>query len=118
VRSRRVSDLNAPITTGHISTATCELGNISWRLGRPSDAAGCHAAVEAHQGAAETLARLEKNVVANGVDLNAQPFTLGPWLEIGSGRISSVIGAGPESLYKARQLERGSRRKPFDILVS
>lgn len=118
VRSRRDGDLNAPITAGHISTATCELGNISWRLGRPADAAVCHDAVGAHRGAAETFALLEKNVEANGVDLNAQPFTLGPWLEIGSGRISGVTGGKPDTLDKAKQLERGTRRKPFDILVS
>src|SRR5581483_4762752 len=34
VRSGRQSDLNAPIEEGHLSSALCHLGNISYRLGR------------------------------------------------------------------------------------
>jgi predicted dehydrogenase len=34
VRSRKAGNLNAPIEEGHLSTALCHLGNISWRLGR------------------------------------------------------------------------------------
>ncbi|HEV3259296.1 MAG TPA: Gfo/Idh/MocA family oxidoreductase [Gemmataceae bacterium] len=33
VRSRRVEDLNADILEGHLSSALCHLGNISYRLG-------------------------------------------------------------------------------------
>jgi predicted dehydrogenase len=35
VRSRRVEDLNADILEGHLSSALCHLGNISYRLGKP-----------------------------------------------------------------------------------
>ena len=34
VRSRRVEDLNADILEGHLSSALCHLGNISYRLGQ------------------------------------------------------------------------------------
>ena len=33
VRSGKVEDLNADIEEGHISSALCHLGNISYRLG-------------------------------------------------------------------------------------
>ena len=33
VRSRKTEDLNAPILEGHLSSALCHLGNISYRLG-------------------------------------------------------------------------------------
>jgi hypothetical protein len=32
VRSRKQTDLNAPVLEGHISSALCHLGNISYRL--------------------------------------------------------------------------------------
>src|SRR5581483_5928816 len=35
VRSRRKEDLNADILEGHLSSALCHLGNISYRLGAP-----------------------------------------------------------------------------------
>jgi predicted dehydrogenase len=35
VRSRRYQDLNADILEGHLSSALCHLGNISYRLGGP-----------------------------------------------------------------------------------
>jgi hypothetical protein len=34
VRSRKVSDLNADILEGHLSSALCHTGNISYRLGK------------------------------------------------------------------------------------
>jgi predicted dehydrogenase len=34
VRSRKPEDLNAQVTAGHLSSALCHLGNISYRLGR------------------------------------------------------------------------------------
>jgi predicted dehydrogenase len=34
VRSRKVSDLNGPITEGHISSALCHTPNVSYRLGQ------------------------------------------------------------------------------------
>jgi hypothetical protein len=36
VRNRSVNDLNAPIVEGHLSSALCHLGNISYRLGEPA----------------------------------------------------------------------------------
>ena len=35
VRSRKYEDLNADILEGHLSSALCHLGNISYRLGTP-----------------------------------------------------------------------------------
>ena len=34
VKSRKTEDLNAEVTEGHLSSALCHLGNISYRLGR------------------------------------------------------------------------------------
>src|SRR5262249_28184004 len=37
VRSRKVSDLNADIAEGHLSSALCHLGNVSHRLRKPEE---------------------------------------------------------------------------------
>lgn len=115
VRSRRAEDLQAPLAEGHASSSACELANISWRIGRAATVAECREAVGAHAGAAEALAALEKNVIANGVSLDRQPFTLGPSIEYRDGSIASVSGGDRDALDRARSLARGTARKPYEI---
>ncbi len=115
VRSRRAEELQAPLAEGHASSSACELGTISWRLGRAATVAECREAVGAHPGAAEALAALEKNVVANDVSLERQPFALGPSIEYRDSRIQSVTGGKRDALDRARALARGAPRKPYEI---
>jgi predicted dehydrogenase len=78
VRSRKVEDLNAPITTGHPSAMMCHLGNISYRLGtqipfgKGYDALGENAHVTASIQAIE-----EQLKGALGVDLSKATYQLG-----------------------------------------
>ncbi len=119
VKSRRTSDLRAPIAEGHISTSGCHLGNISWRLGQPATVAACREAVSLHPRGGETLAGLEQNVAINGVDLKQQPFVLGPWLEIASGTDEIRAVEGDRNLLEAaRRLARGSHRPGYDFRAS
>jgi len=78
VRSRRVSDLNADILEGHLSSALCHLGNISYRLGKRSDPEEVRAAVARDATALETLDRMEEHLARNGVDIKASRLTVGP----------------------------------------
>jgi hypothetical protein len=62
VRSRRYEDLNADIEQGHLSSALCHLGNVSYRLGtmqpfgsRPSEVAESKQQEEAYAGFVEHL---------------------------------------------------------------
>ncbi len=80
VRSRKVSDLNADILEGHLSSALCHLGNISYRLGKEADPEEVRAAVSTDGAAMETLARMEEHLAANGVDLKASKLRVGPML--------------------------------------
>lgn len=115
VKSRRAADLKAPISEGHISTACCHFGNISWRLGGPADLAACQEAMKPHPRAEETVALLERNLAANGVDVRKHPFILGPLMEIESrtGGIKSV--SDPAALPAAQRLARGSHRKGYEL---
>jgi hypothetical protein len=78
VRSRKVADLNADILEGHLSSALCHLGNISYRLGKQSDPEEVRAAVARDATALETVARMEEHLARNGVDIRASRLTVGP----------------------------------------
>jgi predicted dehydrogenase len=83
VRSRKTSDLNADILEGHQSTALCHVGNISWRLGKPSapdDIEKQLAGLKAHDDALETFKRTRQHLADNEVDLDKSKLTLGPLL--------------------------------------
>lgn len=82
VRSRKPDDLSAEILEGHLSSALCHTGNISYRLGVTRNQNEIRERVKEHQPAAETLARMEEHLAVNGVDLKATPLTIGPWLEM------------------------------------
>jgi predicted dehydrogenase len=80
VRSRKVSDLNADILEGHLSSALCHTGNISYRLGQKEDQGKIHEAIKSNPAALETLARMEDHLEANLVDLSKTKATLGVFL--------------------------------------
>lgn len=115
LRRRRVEDLNAPITEGHVSSAVCHLANLSYRLGQPGKVSACQDALGEHAPVAEGFPRLVKSLEGIGVDLEKTPFTLGPSLEVnpGTGDIRKVGAGDATQLDQARRLARGSQRAPF-----
>jgi predicted dehydrogenase len=112
VRSRRSSDLNAPIETGNLSTSICLCGNISVRVGRPANFAACRKEASGHRGADETLAALESHLAANG--LTDAKLQLGPWLDLEAGNIIAASG-DPALLEAARRLLREPMRAPYQL---
>ncbi len=82
VRSRRRSDLHADILEGHLSSALCHTGNISYRLGKQADPQEISEAIKSDKDATETLGRMEEHLAANGVDLKATRATLGVFLRM------------------------------------
>jgi predicted dehydrogenase len=82
VRSRKFEDLNADILEGHLSSALCHLGNISYRLGttQPYDSAA--KAFGDDKSAAEAMARMSEHLKTNGVALDQTPYRVGPKLMI------------------------------------
>jgi len=107
VRSGRREDLNADILEGHISTAICHTGNISYRLGR-------RASVKAQRKQVGDIAcwrdmheRYVQYLGDIGVDPNTS--TLGPWLEC------DVENERIKGNAKANKLVKGSYRKPFEV---
>jgi predicted dehydrogenase len=81
VRSRRESDLHAPIAEGHHSTALCHLSNISYRLGSLQSPDEMRARIKGDKDALPTFERMAEHLAANGVDLEMTRATLGAVLK-------------------------------------
>jgi predicted dehydrogenase len=82
VRSRKSSDLNADILQGHLSSALCHTGNISYRLGTRQPVETIRERIKSSKGAEETLERMQQHLAANEVDIAKTPLTLGSYLEM------------------------------------
>ncbi len=83
VRSRAITDLNGDIEEGHLSSALCHLGNISYRLGAPMSGDELDkslATLHTTDNAKDTLARTLAHLADNGVDMAATKLTVGPVL--------------------------------------
>jgi len=119
VRSRRPQDLAAPVEIGHASAAVCHYGNISYRVGDPAPPAQVMGALEGITGAAEIGHSLQQHLGVHGIDLNKQPLTLGPWLELDDSRdhikALAPVGAAESRLAFAQHLLRETQRPPYVI---
>ena len=115
VRAGRREMLNAEVLEGHLSTAVCHVGNISYRLGKKASIKEMRAAVR-RSGTplgdglfAEMLERLLEHLTAHQIDPDAGTVTLGPWLEIDR----------PNERFKdneeANRLVRGFYREPYIV---
>jgi predicted dehydrogenase len=80
-RSRRVEDLNADILEGHLSSALCHTGNISYRLGKKEEPDAIMEKIKGDRFAAESFGRMTEHLSKNEVDLKKDLLTLGPPLK-------------------------------------
>ena len=82
VRSRQTADLNGQILDGHISSALCHTGNISYQIGRKSEPSEIREALKANKDAMDSLERMSSHLAANEVDVNVDKLTLGAFLKM------------------------------------
>jgi predicted dehydrogenase len=109
VRSRKHTDLHADILEGHLSSALCHTGNISYRLGQTRSPEEIRDAVKSNKDLAEALGRMEQPLTANHVDLTQTPATLGAVLKMDP-LTERFIGNAP-----ADQLLTREYRAPFVV---
>ncbi len=69
--------LNADVHEGHLSAALCHLGNISYRLGKPTPFDPKTKAFGDDKESYETFGRFEKHLADNGIKLDTSQYTLG-----------------------------------------
>jgi len=81
-RSRRVDDLHADILEGHLSSALCHTGNISYRLGQKEQPEAILEQIKGDTFAADTFERMQEHLAKNDVDVKKDQLTLGPVLKM------------------------------------
>ncbi len=110
VRSRRPEDLNADIVHGHFSSALCHLANISYRMGKEVPFVPRTQSFGDDKLAYEELKSMEEHLwVENGLNLRAEKYRLGAWLQVDASQQRIL---SPEA---ANQLLRRQYRKPFVV---
>jgi len=115
VRRRDASILKAPIEQGHISSACCHLGNISYRLGAPATPDRIKAAIKNSDLAGRIFDSIAEHLKANEVDLRKNAVTLGPLMTVDTASEEIVGLDGSSTLAAAKKLVRGSYRAPFIV---
>ncbi|MBN1343329.1 MAG: Gfo/Idh/MocA family oxidoreductase [Phycisphaerae bacterium] len=80
LRSGKREDLHADVLEGHISTAICHAGNVSYRLGKTASVGEMKTATAKAPLFAEMFDRLLVHLKAHEIDPDTA--TLGPWLDL------------------------------------
>ena len=81
VASRNQSDLACPILEGHLSSALCHLGNISYRVAQPQPFGVRTSALGDNVDLREAFGRFEQHLADNSLRLRELSYQLGPRLE-------------------------------------
>lgn len=102
--------LHADVQEGHVSSALCHAGNVSYRLGKKTSAADIAAAVKSSELLADGYARMLKHLEANGVQVRGEPaITLGESLAVDP-NTDQFVGND-----RAMELWTREFRKPFEV---
>jgi len=109
VRSRRSADLTADILEGHLSSALCHLGNVSYRLGSDQPFSKQTRAFGQDREAYETLVRLREHLKDNKVPLDKTSYRIGRKLTVDPATETFVNDA------EANHLLTREYRKPFVV---
>jgi predicted dehydrogenase len=109
VRSRKESDLHAPILEGHLSSALCHTGNISYRLGKQASPDAIKEQIKGDKDASNTFERMVEHLAANDVDVKKDLVTIGPVLKMNP-KTEKFIGSAD-----ADKLLTRNYRKPFVV---
>lgn len=117
VRSRKIEDLNADILQGHLSSALCHLGNVSYQLGESVSVAEAQHRLENVKPkgeALETFERVKHHLADNHVDLQSAKIQFGAALTV-DGKGESFTGGMSE---RANPLLSREYRKGFEVPAS
>lgn len=109
VRSRKSADLNGKILDGHISSALCHTGNISYRVGKQASPGELREKVKGNKEALDSLNRLITHLEANGVDVNVDKLTMGEFLKMDPKTEKFIKNAAADKLLTREY------RKPFVV---
>ncbi|MCK4294169.1 MAG: Gfo/Idh/MocA family oxidoreductase [Planctomycetes bacterium] len=111
VRSHKVSDLNADIEKGHISSALCHMGNVSHLVGKNASVEQIKEAIGDNEYFMDSFDRMVSHLNANEVDLKGTPLTVGPMLTMDP-RTEKFVGDYSDW---ANMLVKRNYREPFVV---
>jgi hypothetical protein len=106
VRSRKVSDLHADILEGHLSSALCHLGNVSYRLGTEPAFAAKSEALGDDKAVAETFERMEQHLKDNKVPLEETKYRVGRKLKLDP-KTETFVGDKEADALLTREYRKG-----------
>lgn len=114
VRSRKPTDLRAPLLEGHLSSTLVHLANISYRLGADLSVEQAREVIQDRgPEAEERFVGMIEHLRANEVDFSHTRVTVGPWLEFDSDA-ERFVGNG-ELVQRANALVKRTSRQPFVV---
>ena len=108
IRSRKQADLNADILEGHLSSALCHTGNISYRLGAQKSPGEIKEAIKGDKGLAEAFDRMAAHLAANEIDITKEKVTLGVPLKMDPKTERFVDNASPSSVARSSYPPKGA----------
>lgn len=111
LQSRKHTDLNADILEGHLSSALCHTGNISYRLGKETSTKKILAKIKSDKNGSESFGRMLGHLKMNEVDLEKTQATLGPILTMDP-KTERFKGSSAD---KANAMLKRQYRKPYVI---
>ena len=111
VRSRRAGDLVSDMLQGHLSAALVHLGNISYRIGKTMPDGEIRERIAGNRELSAAYQRFQAHLLANGVDLDKTPATLGAMLTFDPDT-ERFVG---EFSQAANQLVSREYRAPFVV---
>jgi predicted dehydrogenase len=111
VISRKPEDNMAPIEGGHISSALCHMGNVSYRLGKETPTGEIAERIKDNKEALDSLERVKAHLAANGMDLEKLAPAMGPVLTMDP-ETEKFTGAMAE---EANKLATREYRAPYIV---
>jgi len=110
IAARDPKQLNAEILEGHLSSALCHTGNVSYRLGKKTATGEIAEQVKSNELLADSFQRMLKHLKANGVDVDGEAvITQGEWLTVDPAT-ETFVGNDRASELRTREY-----RKPFVV---
>jgi hypothetical protein len=109
VRKGDAKELNAEILVGHVSTAVCHMGNISYRLGSKASRKEMQARIADTPVFLPMFDQFMEHLTAHGIDVDARTVTLGPWLSI------DIENERLQDNRAGKHLVRGTYRGPYTV---
>jgi hypothetical protein len=114
VRSRKIEDLNGEVEEGHLSSALCHLGNVSYRLGEVMPVDEVQKRLESARTkdeCLETFDRFKQHLTANQISLGSTNLQFGALLKV-DGKAETFSGSQSD---KANPMLTREYRKGFEV---